>query len=79
MNDDSSMIVDATGLACPMPLLKTKLALADVDVGDMITVLATDEGSLTDIPRFVSRVGHELVRLEHNCKPYRFVIRKDAQ
>lgn len=53
--------VDARGLACPMPLLKARLALNGLPAGGLLEVLATDSGALRDIPRFAELAGHELV------------------
>lgn len=68
--------VDATNLKCPMPLLKTKLALADIDTGQYLIVLASDQGSLSDIPKYLARAGHKLVKQEKNGDVYRFEIQK---
>ena len=46
-------ILDARGLSCPMPLLKTKLALQQLSAGSILQVLATDSGSNQDIPAYL--------------------------
>lgn len=56
--------VDACGLACPMPLLKARLALNDLPAGAVLKVLATDGGALRDIPKFAALAGHELLSVE---------------
>jgi len=76
MTKDGNLTVDATGLSCPMPLLKTKLAMSDMAVGEAVLVLTTDQGSLSDIPKFVARAGHELVSVSDQTTPYRLLIRK---
>ena len=53
--------VDARDLRCPMPLLKLKLALNTMAAGDTLTLLATDTGTLRDIPAFLQQSGHQLV------------------
>ncbi len=68
--------VDATDLKCPMPLLKTKLALADMQTGEQVQVVATDIGSTKDIPKFVDRAGHKLVSLNEQNHRHYFVIEK---
>jgi len=61
MAPDSTL--DATGLQCPMPLLKTKLALRDLSPGQTLEVTATDAGSARDIPRYLEKSPHELVSM----------------
>ncbi len=53
--------VDATGLACPMPLLKAKRALNAMQVGQRLRVLATDQGSVRDFRVFAEQSGHLLL------------------
>ena len=50
--------VDATGLACPMPLLLAKRALNAMQVGQRLRVLATDQGSVRDFRVFAEQSGH---------------------
>jgi len=51
--------VDARGTACPGPLLEAKRAVADVAGGDVMEVLSSDEGTLSDVSRWAKKVGHE--------------------
>lgn len=53
--------VDARGLNCPLPILKAKKALAAMDSGQLLRVLATDRGSLRDFQAFARQTGNELV------------------
>ncbi len=53
--------VDTRGLNCPLPILKAKKALAELQAGDLLKVLATDPGSLRDFQAFARQTGHELV------------------
>lgn len=61
-NNDYDQTVDARGLPCPLPLLKTKQALKGMAAGQTLKVLATDRGALRDIPAFAELAGHTLVR-----------------
>ncbi|SBS31871.1 Sulfurtransferase TusA [Marinomonas aquimarina] len=70
------VILDAKEDRCPMPLLKLKLALAKMAVGETICVYATDEGSLKDIPHFLALVGLPLVEQGEQDSIFHFVIRK---
>ena len=67
--------LDARGLSCPMPLLKTKLALNGMEPGDILEVVATDPGSLCDIPAFIRLSAHELISADALDDGFRFLIR----
>ncbi|GAB3363271.1 MULTISPECIES: sulfurtransferase TusA family protein [Giesbergeria] len=53
--------VDARGLNCPLPILKAKKALADMESGQLLKVVATDTGSLRDFKAFAKQTGNELI------------------
>ena len=53
--------VDARGLNCPLPILKAKKALADMQSGQTLRVSATDPGSMRDFQAFAKQTGNELV------------------
>ena len=53
--------LDARGLSCPLPILKTKKALNDLRSGQVLKVLATDPGSVKDMQAFSRQTGNELV------------------
>ena len=53
--------VDARGLNCPLPILRAKKALADMDSGQILKVLATDPGSQRDFAAFSKQTGNEIV------------------
>ena len=55
--------VDAKGLACPMPLLKLKMALRSLNIGDCVYLTATDPNSEHDIGAFCRHTGHSLVNI----------------
>jgi TusA-related sulfurtransferase len=61
MEELVALEVDATGLDCPMPLLKAKRALNTLDSGDTLRVLATDKGSQRDFQVFAQQSGHQLL------------------
>ncbi|UAW97502.1 sulfurtransferase TusA family protein [Halopseudomonas nanhaiensis] len=68
--------LDARGLTCPMPLLKTKLALNAMQSGQVLKVSATDAGSQRDFQRFAELSGHVLLRSEHASGEYHYWLRK---
>lgn len=53
--------IDTRGMNCPLPILKAKKALADMNSGDVLKVVATDPGSMRDFQAFARQTGNELV------------------
>jgi tRNA 2-thiouridine synthesizing protein A len=69
-------LVDARGLSCPMPIVKTAQAIKKVASGALIEVLATDPGSVKDFAAWSRTTGHELVEQSLDGGVYRFVLRR---
>jgi tRNA 2-thiouridine synthesizing protein A len=69
--------VDARGLACPMPIVRTAQAIAGLAPGALLEVLATDPGSAKDFVAWSRATGHELVEQSVEDGVYRFVLRKE--
>lgn len=65
--------LDARGLNCPLPILRTRKAIADIDTGEVLEVIATDPGSVKDMSSFCSQTGHLL--LEHRKSDGDFIFR----
>ena len=59
MNIDKE--IDTRGLNCPLPILKAKKALADLQSGQLLKVLSTDAGSVRDFQAFAKQTGNELI------------------
>ena len=68
--------VDARGLQCPMPIVKTAQAIKALAPGAILEVLATDPGSTKDFAAWCRTTGHELVESSVDGGVYRFVIRR---
>lgn len=68
--------VDATGLNCPLPLLKAKMELNRLASGAVLKVTATDAGSLRDFRTFAKLSGHALLHEEADNGIYRYWLRK---
>ena len=68
--------VDAKGLSCPLPIVKTAQAIKAIAAGQVLEVLATDPGSVKDFAAWSKTTGHELVESTSDGAVYRFVIRK---
>jgi len=69
-------ILDCSGLACPMPILKTKKAVDALEPGQILKMIATDPGSESDMDAWTSRTGHVLVESEKSGGRYVFFIQK---
>jgi len=68
--------VDARGLSCPLPIVKTALAIKELVSGDLIEVLATDPGSTKDFVAWSKTTGHQLVESSVDGGVYRYLLRK---
>jgi tRNA 2-thiouridine synthesizing protein A len=67
---------DATGLLCPLPVLRTNRKLRELPVGGVLTVRASDPASESDFPAYCKQTGHELVSTSRDGEVLVFVIRK---
>jgi tRNA 2-thiouridine synthesizing protein A len=68
--------LDARGLNCPLPILKTKKALADMVSGEVLRVMATDPGSVRDFQAFAKQTGNELLAHTSENKEFIFFMRR---
>jgi len=68
--------LDATGLRCPLPLLKAKQALSKLKSGQCLKVLATDSGSVRDFQAFADLSDHTLLLSETHEQQYIYVLQK---
>ncbi len=68
--------VDARGQACPGPIVTLATALRGASTGDLFELLATDRGSLSDVPAWAKISGNELVEHSEDGETFRYVIRK---
>ena len=71
-----TQMVDARGLSCPMPIVKTAQAIKPLPSGAVVELLATDAGSIKDIAAWCRATGNELVEQTSDGAVYRFVIRR---
>ncbi|MEO1016657.1 MAG: sulfurtransferase TusA family protein [Pseudomonadota bacterium] len=74
--DSFDAVLDATGLKCPLPLLKARQAIMVLDKGARICVLATDPGAPRDFEEFVDATGHILVSQAEADGVFTFVLEK---
>ena len=68
--------LDASGLNCPLPILRTKKALAKMETGQVLKVIATDPGSVKDMEAFANQTGNALVESGEEGGKYFFLMQK---
>lgn len=68
--------IDTRGLNCPLPILKAKKALADMQSGQLLKVVSTDAGSVRDFQAFAKQTGNELVEQQTVGSEYVHVLRR---
>ncbi|MDR6123196.1 sulfurtransferase TusA family protein [Neobacillus drentensis] len=74
MNADK--ILDAKGLACPMPIVKTKKAINELSSGQVLEIHTTDKGAKNDLSAWAKSGGHELLNFEEDQEVLKFWIKK---
>ena len=75
-NITADEVLDAKGLSCPMPLLKTKKAISKLQSGQILEVLGTDPGSKNDLPGWCQKEGHEFMGSKDEADFFRFYTKK---
>ncbi len=73
---DIVSVLDAKGLSCPMPLLRTKKEIGKIDGGQILQIDGTDPGSRNDIPGWCTRAGHEYLGEKEESGYISFFVQK---
>ena len=73
---DFTKELDTRGLNCPLPILKAKKALADMQSGEVLKVVATDPGSMRDFQAFARQTGNELVEQTSSNDEFIHLLRR---
>ena len=68
--------IDTRGLNCPLPILKAKKALSDMASGQLLKVVATDNGSLRDFQAFAKQTGNELLGQKEEDRVFEFFLKR---
>jgi tRNA 2-thiouridine synthesizing protein A len=68
--------LDASGLACPMPVVRTRQAIDELASGEILEVISTDRGSLQDIPAWAGSTGNRIVEKNDGGDRFTFLIEK---
>ena len=73
---DADREVDARGLNCPLPVLRTKKALNDMLSGEVLRILATDPASVRDFQAFARQTGNELLQYAEHDGVFTFLLKR---
>ena len=68
--------LDARGLVCPLPILRTKQSLAEMISGQTLKIVATDPGAVIDFQVFSQQTGNELLSLSQTTDAFVFILKK---
>ena len=68
--------LDASGLSCPMPIMKLAKQIKSMKSGQILKMIGTDPGSLEDVPKWCKRTGNELIQIESKSGKNSFFIKK---
>lgn len=72
----SDFVLDASGLVCPLPAVKTAMQLEKMELGEVLEVITTDEVSKVDLPLWCKQTGNELVDIVEDNETFRIFVRK---
>ena len=73
---DFNQKLDASGLNCPLPILKAKKQLNSLETGEVLYIVATDSGSVKDFDAFCKQTGHNLLESSEADGKYHYYIEK---
>jgi tRNA 2-thiouridine synthesizing protein A len=73
---DFDQELDASGLNCPLPILRAKKTLTSMEAGQVLHVIATDPGSVKDFDAFAKQTGNELMQSSEEGGKFHFLIKK---
>ena len=72
----ADVTVDARGLQCPMPVIKTSQAIKPLASGQTVEVIASDRGALSDIPAWAKDMGHAMKEQFEESDEFHFIVEK---
>lgn len=73
---DATQELDASGLNCPLPILRAKKTLAAMESGQILHIIATDPGSVKDFEAFAKQTGNELMESKTEDGKFHFMVKK---
>ncbi len=71
-----TITLDTSGKCCPMPMVEANKAIKKLAEGDVIQIIATDPGTLSDIPSWCERTGNELISYNEQNSTYEYYVKK---
>lgn len=78
METEYALELDVRGLVCPLPLIKTKKAIEQINSGEVLKIIATDPNTVNDIPAWVKNSGHRLIKLDQEEGQFKFYVKKES-
>jgi len=72
-------ILDATGLLCPLPVLKARKRLMALQPGEVLRIQTDDPAAIVDVPHFCAEAGHDLLDMQQSGDSHVFEVRKGAK
>lgn len=78
INVKADVVLDAYGLICPMPIARTCQAFKEMEVGQVLEVIADDEGIVGDMPKWCNTTGNEFIGIVQEDDEYHVFVRKTA-
>jgi len=72
----ADIVIDAKGLACPMPIVKAKKGIDSIQTGQIMELQTTDKGSMRDFQAWVKQTNHELVDVREENGVFTFLVKK---
>ncbi|GAB3044302.1 sulfurtransferase TusA family protein [Virgibacillus ainsalahensis] len=74
---EATKLLDAKGLACPMPIVRAKKAIGEINSGEVLEIHATDKGAKSDLTAWAKSRGHELLQDTEENGVFKFWIKKE--
>ena len=79
MTESAAKTLNVTGLLCPIPVLRTRRALDSMQVGEKLTITASDPASVHDMPAFCKMAGHKLLMAHETAGVITFEVEKGTE
>jgi tRNA 2-thiouridine synthesizing protein A len=76
---DEAQVLDVRGLSCPMPVVRTAKAMKTLEAGQILKIMATDRGSLADMPAWAHSTGNTLLESREEGDTFVFFVRKEKE
>jgi tRNA 2-thiouridine synthesizing protein A len=78
MAEDPTKVLDCKGLQCPLPVIKTSKAIKEIQVGEVLELLATDPGVEPDMKAWTARTGNEIVDIKKDGDVFHVLLKRNS-